>query len=81
MKGIGFLVGSYSITPLRLELIHNAGFRVAELYYFKVSKWFGIQCFMILRKGVSGNAKISYSRKVYEVSNHIKIDKKQTKLV
>ena len=72
MKGIGFLVGSYSVTPLRLELIKKAGFRVAELYYFKVSNWYGIQCFMVLRKGLSGNAKISYSRKVYQCSNHIK---------
>jgi len=80
-KGIAFLVGSYSITPLRLDLIQKYGFTVTHLHYFKVSSWFGIQCFVILKKYHGDKAEITHSRKVYQCSNHIKQSTNQKKLV
>ena len=80
-KGIAFLVGSYSLTPLRMELIENAGFKIAKLHYFKVSNWFGIQCFMVLKKKeFFHKTEITYSRKVFQCSNHIKKSVDQTTL-
>ena len=71
-KGIAFLVGSYSLTPLRMEMIEKAGFKISKLHYFKVSNWFGIQCFMVLQKNHPAGTEVTYSRKVYQCSNHIK---------
>ncbi|GAG03900.1 unnamed protein product, partial [marine sediment metagenome] len=84
-KGIAYLIGSYSITPLRLELIAKNGFYISKLHYLKVSKWYAMQCFMVLRKRKTNLSdddycRISHTRKVYQVSNHIKLQNNQQKL-
>ena len=82
-KGIAFLVGSYSLTPKRLEMIENAGFKIVELHYLKVSAWYGIQCFMILERKEwrAISTKITYTRKVFQCSNHIKKSVHQKTLI
>jgi hypothetical protein len=71
--GFAYLIGSYSITPKRLELIESKGFYLTRLHFFKVGAWFGTQAFVIFEKReAKPSVQITYSRKVYKAIDRVK---------
>lgn len=65
-KGFAYLIGSYSITPKRLEIIESYGFKLTHMHICKVSTWFGMTAFCIFQKSSSDYIKFTYDRKVYQ---------------
>ena len=66
--GFAYLVGSYSITPKRLKMCGDAGFGLYSMHLCKVSRWFGMTCFVVFLKDYDEKKiKFTYDRKVYNI--------------
>lgn len=66
-KGFAYLIGSYSITPKRLDLIKSYGFKLTHMHICKVSTWFGMTTFCIFEKNTAAEKiNFTYDRKVYQ---------------
>lgn len=65
--GFAYLIGSYAITPKRLELIEKKGFFLTDMHILKVSEWFGNSCLVIFKKSKNKpKVNITFSRKVWK---------------
>ena len=71
-RGFAYLIGSYSITPKRLEIIESYGFKLTHMHLCKVSSWFGMTAFCIFQKTSADNISFTYDRKVWQSDNRLR---------
>lgn len=65
-KGIALLVGIINLTPKRLKLIEDNGFKITKIHICNVSGWFSNSVFIILQKG-DFESIVSYTSKPYNM--------------
>lgn len=49
-KGFAYLLGLHNLTPRRIEMCEQKGFKITHIHLCKVFKWFGISAFIIWQK-------------------------------
>ncbi len=65
-KGFAYLFGLHNLTPKRIEMCENYGFKITVIHLCKVFKWFGISAFIIWEKNSqSKKVKLNYDRIVW----------------
>jgi hypothetical protein len=66
-KIISYLLHQGSITPKRLEIMHDNGYVLIATHLMKVFKWYGISQIMVWElKGKQGKVDYSYDRTVWK---------------
>jgi len=76
-KTISFLIGLINITPRRIEIFENAGYKMTGLKIFKVYDWFGMSSFVVFTKSENEKSVMDYSRKVWRKTKK----NKKTKII
>lgn len=65
-KGFAYLLGLHNLTPKRIQMCEDYGFRITAIHLCKVFKWFGISAFIIWQKSVPQHkVKLTYDRVVW----------------
>ena len=65
-KYMSFLIGNNNLTCKRMELFKNNGYKLKQLHYCKVFKWFGMSNIVLYKKTEDDiSQKISFDRKVW----------------
>jgi hypothetical protein len=77
-KIISYLIGVNNLTPKRIEFMNSKGYKIINIHFCKVYKWFGMSIIATFSK--DGINCISYDRKIYkEETPEKKERKKRTK--
>ncbi len=64
-KGIGILIGVMNLTPKRLQIIEDCGFKITNIHFSTVTGWLGACAYIICQK--QGNSFVTFSRKPFHM--------------
>lgn len=74
-KGIALLIGVVNLSPKRIKLLEDNGFRISKVHICNVSGWFSNSVFFVSQKNISPC--ITYDPKPYNMPDDEMIEYKQ----